>query len=116
MITYNWNVTALYTETIEQQQNYVVIANYVVTATQSNKTKKTNIDTYTASIANIAYFTIESITPFIPYEDLTNDIVISWIKNQLGVDGVDNIEACLDGLINNQINPPVTPENTPLPF
>ena len=30
MTTYTWNVTALYTETVAGEQNYVVIANYEV--------------------------------------------------------------------------------------
>jgi hypothetical protein len=52
---------------------------------------------------------------FIPYADLTNTIVIGWIENQLGEDGVNNIQACIDGMINSEINPPVSPQNTPLP-
>jgi hypothetical protein len=52
---------------------------------------------------------------FIPYADLTNTIVIGWIETQLGEDGVNNIQACIDGMINSEINPPVSPQNTPLP-
>ena len=107
MTTYTWNVTALYTETIAGEQNYVVIANYEVVGVDG---------TYTASLSNIARFSTESVSPFIPYEDLTNDIVIGWIKDQLGVDGVANLEACIQGQINSQINPPVVPQNTPLPW
>jgi len=107
MTTYTWAVTALYTETIAGQQNYVVIANYNVVGVD---------DTYTASLSNIARFSTESVTPFIPYEDLTNDIVIGWIQEDLGVDGVSNLEACIQGQINSQINPPIVPVNTPLPW
>jgi hypothetical protein len=106
MTTYTWNVTALYTETIDGEQNYVVIANYEVTGVDG---------TYSASLSNIARFSTASVTPFVPYEDLTNDIVIGWIQSELGVDGVSNLEACIQGQIDSQINPPVTPQNTPLP-
>jgi len=107
MTTYTWNVTALYTQTIEGDENYVVIANYIVVGID---------DTYSAELSNIARFSTASVSPFIPYEDLTEDIVIGWIQDDLGVDGVSNLEACIQGQINSQINPPVTPQNTPLPW
>jgi hypothetical protein len=107
MTTYNWNVTALYTETIAGEQNYVVIANYEVVGVDG---------TYSASLSNIARFSTENVDNFTPYEDLTNEIVIGWIQAELGVDGVSNLEACIQGQIDSQINPPVVPQNTPLPW
>jgi hypothetical protein len=107
MTTYTWNVTALYTETIDGEQNYVVIANYEVVGVDG---------TYTASLSNIARFSTASVSPFIPYADLTEDTVIDWIQQDLGPDGVSNLEACIQGQINSQINPPVVPVNTPLPW
>jgi hypothetical protein len=106
MTTYNWNVTALWTETIAGEQNYVVIADYNVVGTDG---------TYYGSMSVTARFSTESVTPFVPYEDLTETIVIGWIQSQLGVDGVSSTEACIQGLIDSQITPPVTPQNTPLP-
>ena len=107
MTTYTWNVTALYTETIAGEQNYVVIANYEVVGVDG---------TYSASLSNIARFSTENVDNFTPYEDLTNEIVIGWIQAELGVDGVSNLEACIQGQIDSQINPPVVPQNTPLPW
>ena len=107
MTTYNWNVTALYTETIAGEQNYVVIANYEVVGVDG---------TYSASLSNIARFSTENVDNFTPYQDLTNEIVIGWIQAELGVDGVSNLEACIQGQIDSQINPPVVPQNTPLPW
>lgn len=107
MTTYTWAVTALYTETIAGEQNYVVIAGYEVVGVDGD---------YTASLSNIARFSTESVSPFIPYEDLTETIVITWIQDELGVDGVSNLEACIQGQIDSQINPPVVPVNTPLPW
>ena len=107
MTTYTWNVTALYTETVDGEQNYVVIANYIVVGID---------DTYSAELSNIARFSTESVSPFIPYEDLTEDTVIDWIQQDLGPDGVSNLEACIQGQIDSQINPPATPQNTPLPW
>ena len=107
MTTYTWAVTALYTETIAGEQNYVVIANYSVVGVDG---------THEASLSNIARFSTESVETFIPYAELTNDIVIGWIKDELGVDGVSNLEACIQGQIDSQMNPPVVPVITPLPW
>ena len=107
MTNYTWAVTSLYTETVDGDSNYVVIANYEVVGVDGD---------YTASLSNIARFSTESVSPFIPYEDLTEEIVIGWIQEDLGVDGVSNLEACIQGQIDSQINPPVTPQSQPLPW
>ena len=107
MTTFTWAVTALYTETVAGEQDYVVIANYSVVGVDG---------TYSASLSNIARFSTESMSPFIPYDQLTEAIVIGWIQDELGVDGVSNLEACIQGQIDSQINPPVVPMNTPLPW
>ena len=107
MTTYTWAVTALYTETVNDEQDYVVIANYTVVGVD---------DTFSAELSNIARFSTASVSPFIPYAELTEDIVIDWIQQELGPDGVSNLEACIQGQINSQINPPTVPVNTPLPW
>lgn len=107
MTTFNWNVTQLLTETIAGEQNYVVIADYDVTGVDGQ---------YSSSLSNSARFSTANVENFIPYEDLTNDIVVGWIQSQLGVDGVANYEASIQGQIDSQINPPVVPVVTPLPW
>jgi hypothetical protein len=106
MTTFKWTVTTLWTQTVAGEQDYVVIASYDVTGVDG---------TYSASLSNTAQFSTASVSPFIPYKDLTNDIVVGWIQQELGVNGVNSIEACIQGQIDSQINPPVTPEVTPLP-
>ena len=107
MTTFTWAVTALYTETIADQQDYVVIANYTLVGVDGE---------YEASISNTARFSTESVSEFIPYADLTNEIVVGWVQEDLGVDGVANLEACIQGQIDSLITPPVSPVSTPLPF
>jgi hypothetical protein len=107
MTTFTWAVTALYTETIADQQDYVVIANYTLVGVDGE---------YEASISNTARFSTESVSEFIPYADLTEAIVVGWIQDELGEDGVANLEACIQGQIDSLITPPVSPVNTPLPF
>lgn len=107
MTNFTWLVTTLWTQTIDGEQDYVVIASYDVTGVDG---------TYTASLSNTAQFSTNKVTPFIPYADLTNDIVVGWIQQELGENGVNSIEACIQGQIDSQINPPVVPQVTPLPW
>ena len=109
MTTYTWTTTNLYTINLATESDYVVTAIYDVTATDG---------TYSSSLlSNSTQFSVKQNDPdYIPYADLTNDIVIAWVQETIGVDGVTSITACLDGQIESQINPPVSPQNTPLPF
>ena len=108
-ITYNWVVTSMSTLQISPTEtDYVVTANYSVIGVDG---------TYTSSIQDTATFSVEDRDPnYIPYADLTNDIVIGWIQTELGPDSIANIEYCIADQIEMQINPPVTPEPTPLPW
>ena len=107
---YNWTVTNLYTLDEGTETDYVVTALYNVTGIEQSGGVE-----YTASLSNSAQFEVVQGDTFIPYADLTNTIVIGWIETQLGEDGVNNIQACIDGMINSEINPPVSPQNTELP-
>jgi hypothetical protein len=108
MTQYTWTVTNLYTQTIEGKEDYVVNAIYDVVGVDGD---------YTASLtSNIAQFSTADVTVFIPYADLTEAIVLGWIKETLGENGIISIEACIQGQIDSQINPPVSPVNTPLPW
>ena len=107
---YNWTVTNLYTIDEGTQTDYVVTALYNVTGTETIEGTE-----YTAYLSNSAQFEVVEGSTFIPYAELTNTIVVGWIQSQLGEDGVNNIEACINGIINSEINPPVSPQNTELP-
>ena len=112
-ISYLWNVTSMSTiEASPTETHFVVTANYEVIGTED-----VNGTIYTSSINNTAFFELDPNKPdYIPYADLTNDIVVGWIKEQLGVDAVANYEESIAGQIELQINPPVTPQPTPLPW
>jgi hypothetical protein len=107
---YNWQVTNLYTIDEGTETDYVVTALYNVTGIETVSGTE-----YTASLSNSAQFEVVQGDTFIPYADLTNTIVIGWIETQLGEDGVNNLQASVEGMINSEINPPVSPQNTPLP-
>ena len=107
-MTYTWTITNLYTIDTATESGYVVNALYVVEGTDG---------THSATCGGSQQFVVDPNKPdYIPYADLTNDLVVSWIQDDLGVDGVNNIYANIDGQINSIINPPVSPMNTPLPW
>jgi hypothetical protein len=68
--------------------------------------------TYNGSVYSTCSVTYEAGTPYTPYADLTQDIVLGWIWAS-GVDK-DSTEAAVQTQIDNQINPPVV--SPPLPW
>lgn len=110
MKNYNWNVTNLYTLDKATETDYVVNAVYDVTGTETY-----NGVVYTATLGGSASFSVVEGATFVPYSDLTNTLVIEWIQDGLGEDGVANYEASVGGMIDSEITPPVSPVNTPLP-
>ena len=67
----------------------------------------------TASIGgNTQFDSSQAPETFIPYDQLTPQIVTGWIPaNQ-----IDSAQACVQGQIDSLINPPVSPANTALPW
>jgi hypothetical protein len=66
---------------------------------------------YTASVYSTQSFSKDDVTNFIPYEDLTYDIVCGWLDTSIDVAALD---LNLDAQIENQVNPPIVV--LPLPF
>ena len=103
---YTWNINAMYT--LQQPDpNYVVNVLWTLTGVDGETT---------ASIDGNTVFTSQAGPNFIPYANLTPQIVIGWVQEALGPDGVANYEANVQGQINSILNPPVSPQNTPLPW
>lgn len=113
MITYNWITQRLYTLDLPTESNYVVNVVYSVEGTDDS----TNPPTICKLSDNFATFTIIEDDPgYVPYDELTNDIVIGWVKNQLGENTVNSMELSIAGMINTTLNPPAIPQEQPLPF
>ena len=68
---------------------------------------------YTGSIGgNTQFSSADQEGPFVPYDQLTESVVIGWIpESQIG-----SAQACVQGQIDSSITPPVSPELTPLPW
>ena len=103
---YTWNINAMYT--LQQPDpNYVVNVLWTLTGVDGETT---------ASIDGNTVFTSQAGPTFVPYNELTPEIVIGWVQNQLGPIGISNFEANVQGQINSIENPPVSPSNTALPW
>lgn len=108
MNTYNWQTLSLYTTDVANQQGYVVNVLYIVTATNGIQNSSIQLDAKFQELVNDPNY--------IPYDQLTNAIVMGWCQEQMGADQVQAIYDNLDQLIQNEINPPAAPTSKPLPF
>ncbi len=108
-ITYTWTATSLIGyPTFEGQTDVVTRAFYTVIGDDG--------EGHTADYSNFAYTPLDPSVPFIPYADLTNDIVIGWVQSNLGPDRVAAIEESIAIVIQRQVTPPPEPEVLPLPW
>jgi hypothetical protein len=108
-ITYTWTATNLIGyPVIDGETDVVTRASYTVLADDG--------EGHTADYSNFAYTPIDPSVPFIPYADLTNDIVIGWVQYNLGPDMIAAIQGSLAIQVERQVNPPKEPEVLPLPW
>ena len=66
---------------------------------------------YNARVYSTVYFSTDNVENFIPYNELTYEIVCGWLDASLNVPQLD-LE--LDNQIENEVNPPIV--SPPLPF
>jgi hypothetical protein len=60
---------------------------------------------YSASVYGTHSVNADDISNFIPFADLTNDVVTGWVTTGMGDDEVANLKSGLDSNIDSQINP-----------
>jgi hypothetical protein len=108
-ITYTWTATALIGyPTFEGETDVVTRAAYTVLGDDG--------EGHTADYSNWQETPLDPSVPFIPYADLTPEIVIGWVQFALGPDHVAAIEESLAIQIQRQVTPPPEPEVLPLPW
>ena len=108
-ITYTWTATSLIGyPVIDGETDVVTRACYTVLADDG--------EGHTADYSNFAYTPLDPSVPFIPFVDLTNDIIIGWVQYNIGPDLVAAIEGSLAIQVERQVNPPPQPEVLPLPW
>ena len=103
MTTFTTTINAMYT--LQQPDpNYVVNVLWTVTGVDGD---------HTASIGgNTQFDSSQAPENFIPYQNLTPEIVTGWIPPEQ----IASAQACVQGQIDSMISPPVSPANTPLPW
>ena len=90
MTTYLWTIQQMDRLTVD---GFVVTVHYNVSATDG---------TYNASTYGTVGYQEQPGETFIPYDDLTEAIVVGWVQNSLGQ---STVEASLQSQIDAQINP-----------
>ena len=90
MITFNWQVVDMDRLTSD---GFVVVVHYNVSAVDGD---------YQASTYGTTSYTQTPGETYIPYEDLTQPIVVGWVQEALGK---DTVEASLQGKIDALKNP-----------
>ena len=101
MTNFTTTITNMYT--IPTPTGYVVNVLYKVTGVDG---------TYTADIDGNTQFTPEQGATIIPYDQLTEAVVLSWIPES----AITSAQQCVQGQINSLITPPVSPTSQPLPW
>jgi hypothetical protein len=97
MITYDWNCKTVDVVLQEEGLTDVVYnVHWIVTGTS---------DTYSSTSIGTQTVTLDESTPFIPFADLTNDIVVGWTKAAMGEEQVASIESGIADAIEKEINP-----------
>jgi hypothetical protein len=99
-ITTNFNITSL--NCYPQQNgivNIVFKVDWILNGTDGQ---------YYTSIPGSTELTHIAGTPFIPFAELTQEQVITWIKATIGDEVLANYEAMLTKMIDEQANPVVT--------
>ena len=108
-ITYTWTATSLIGyPVLDGETDVVTRASYTVLADDG--------EGHTADYSNFALTPLDPSVPFIPYADLTNEIIIGWVQYNIGPDLIAAIQGSLAIQVERQVNPPPQPEVLPLPW
>jgi hypothetical protein len=106
-MNYTWTITDLQTIDREETPGYVVFAKVRIDVEE---------DGYNAFYESFVHFEMKDDQDFSPYETLTSDQVIDWIKSTLGEPWIKIAYRNLTNKINQQRNPPIQPVSKPLPW
>jgi hypothetical protein len=102
-LTYKWTILKLETKLQYNHLQKVVVCSHWIRSVTDN--------IYFAESRNSTAFDISTITDFTPYEDLTEELVCSWLEESIDVEAID---LALIANIEMQKNPPIV--ILPLPW
>jgi len=97
MITNDWNCKTVDVHPQEEgETNVVYNVHWIVTGTEED---------YSATSIGTQIVSVDPETEFIPFEDLTNEIVVEWVKEAMGEEQVQAIEDGIASQIAELENP-----------
>ena len=104
MITYDWNCKTVDVHPQEEGQTDVVYnVHWIVTGTSDELNSDGN--PFISSAIGTQIVPLSEDGAFIPFEDLTNEIVVGWTKEAMGEENVVNIETSIANQIQDLISP-----------
>ena len=103
-VTYNWDCKTVDAyPLINEESDVVYNVHWRVTGVSDTLDKNGN--PYTAGSIGTQNLNTSEITDFIPFEQLTNEKVVEWVKGTMGEEQVESIEKSIESQINNLITP-----------
>ena len=104
MITYDWNCKTVDVHPSEAGETDVVYnVHWIVTGTSDQLDPEGN--PYTTTSIGTQVVPLDESTPFIPFDQLTNEVVVGWTKEAMGEEQVQAIETGIASQIEELINP-----------
>ena len=104
MTTYNWNCKTVDAYPLVGE-NADVVYNVHWRVTGVSDQVDSDGNAYQASAIGTQVLNTEDITDFIPFDQLTNDQVVLWVKGTMGEENVSSLESSLQSQIDNLITP-----------
>ena len=111
MTTITWTIEQMSCIPQEEGQTDVVIT---VAWRVNGVDDTTGTPLYATVYGSQAIAPYDGKSPFIPYADLQEAVVIGWVQDAMGESQVAAINANIEVQIENQVNPPVV--TPPLPW
>jgi len=105
MIIYAWDCTRVDAYPVEDENPDVVYNVHYQLAGVDTTNTQSNGNSYQAYIVGTQMLDTSTITEFIPFEDLTNEIVTNWVISAMGTEAVDALKLNIANQIDEQINP-----------
>ena len=101
---YNWNCKTVDVHPTEAGETDVVYnVHWIVTGISDELDPEGNA--YQATTIGTQTVPLDPESEFIPFEDLTNEIVVDWTKDAMGAEQVTSIETGIQQAIDLEINP-----------
>ena len=88
----------------DENSDVVYNVHYQLAGVDTTNTQS-NGNSYQAYIVGTQMLDTSTITEFIPFEDLTNEIVTAWVITAMGPEAVDALKLGIANQIDEQINP-----------